>query len=217
MNCCAHNQGLNNMFNDKGARADLKAYWKKGIDKQARLIVEAVSARGVEGASLLEVGGGLGGLHAELLKRGAARAVNVDVSSAYVNAAKTVAEKLGLSDRVEHRVADFAREAEGVASADVVIMHRVICCYPDMPQLVSAAAQRANRLMAVSFPTDSWYMRVFEKMINTAMWLTRSGYRFYLHAPEAILRVAAEHGLTPVQQKFSIPWKIVVFERGRGG
>ncbi|HLB46621.1 MAG TPA: hypothetical protein VJL59_06315, partial [Anaerolineales bacterium] len=94
-----------------------------------------------------------------------------------------------------------------------VILHRVFCCYPDMPRLVTAAAQHARRLMALSFPTGAWYMRAGEKVMNFVMWLTRSGFRFYVHPPEAILATAAAAGLRPVQQKASWPWQIVVFER----
>ncbi|MBI3240977.1 MAG: methyltransferase domain-containing protein [Chloroflexi bacterium] len=213
MDCCAHTRGLNTIFDEQNARNEVKEYWKKGIDKHARVVVDAVGARGVAGATLLEVGGGIGGLHAELLKRGAERATNVDISSAYISAAQSVAEKLGLQDRVEHRLADFAREADSVPAADVVILHRVVCCYPDMPRLVTTASQHANRLLALTFPCDAWYMRLFEKLGNVGLWLTRSNFRFFVHSPEAILSVAAESGLKPVQQKFSRPWQIVIFER----
>jgi len=213
MDCCTHNRGLNNLFGEQNARAEVADYWKKGIDKHARRVVEAVSARGVEGASLLEVGGGIGGLHLELLKRGAARATDVDVSSAYVAAAQSVAEKVGVRDRVDYRVGDFAREAESVPEADVVVLHRVVCCYPDMPQLVTAAAQHARRLLALSFPTGAWYMRLAQHFMNFGMWITRSGFRFYVHPPQAILDTAAAAGLRPVQQKSSWPWQVVVLER----
>ena len=214
MDCCAHNQGLNNLFSEDTARSELKRYWKKGIDKHARAIVEAVSARGVQGASVLEIGAGLGGLHLELLKRGAARAMDVDVSSAYVAAAQSLSEQLGLREKVDYRVGDFAREAESVPEADVVILHRVVCCYPDMPQLVAAAAGRARRLMALSFPRATWYMRLFEKLMNFGLWVVRSGFRIYVHPPEAILATAQAASLRLVQQKSSWPWVIVVLERG---
>jgi magnesium-protoporphyrin O-methyltransferase len=213
MDCCTHNRGLNNLFDERTARAEAQEYWKKGIDKHARIIAETLNARGLTGASVLEVGGGIGGLHLELLKRGAARAADMDVSSAYVAAAQSVSDRLGLRDRVDYRVGDFAREAESVPEADVVIMHRVVCCYPDMPALVTAAAQHARRLLALSFPTGAWYMRLAQHVMNFGMWLTRSGFRFYVHSPQAILDTAAAAGLRLVQQKASWPWQVVVLER----
>lgn len=213
MDCCSHIQGLNKVFNEDNARGEIKTYFKQGIDKHARAIVDALSTRGVEAASLLEVGGGIGGLHLELLKRGAAQATDVDVSSAYLSAAQNVSEKLGLRDKVTYLLADFAREADQAPSADVVILHRVVCCYPNMPQLVNVAAQHAQWLLALSFPRAAWYMRLFEKLINFWMWVTRSGFRFYVHPPEAIRATAQAAGLIPIHQKSSWPWQIVIFER----
>jgi magnesium-protoporphyrin O-methyltransferase len=213
MDCCAHVRGLNNVFDEGHAQAEVKRYRRQGLDKHARALAEMVSARGVVGATVLEVGGGIGGLHLELLRRGAARALEVEISSAYLAAARSLTAQLGLRDRVEHRLADFAREAEGVPEAEVVVLHRVVCCYPDMPRLITAAAQHARRLLALSFPREAWYMRVFARLLNLSLWLTRSGFRFYLHPPEAILGAAAAAGLQPVAQKSSWPWQLVVCER----
>jgi hypothetical protein len=77
----------------------------------------------------------------------------------------------------------------------------------------SPPPRSTRRLMALSFPTGAWYMRAGEKVMNFVMWLTRSGFRFYVHPPQAILATAAAAGLRPVQQKSSWPWQIVVFER----
>ena len=46
-------------------------------------MVNEVAARGVEGAEVLEIGGGVGAIELELLRRGAARATNVELSHGY--------------------------------------------------------------------------------------------------------------------------------------
>ncbi len=213
MDCCAHQRGLNQLFNDSLAREEAKRYLKSGLDKHARRLMETIAERGLDGANLLEIGGGVGGLHVELLKRGAARAVNVDISSGYLAAAQNVTEQLGLRDRVDYRLADFAREADSVPGADITILHRVVCCYPDMPALVTAAAQHTRRTLALSFPRGAWYMRLFEKMMNLGMWLSRSGFRLYIHPPEAIRQVAEAAGLRLVAQRSSWPWQVMLLER----
>jgi 2-polyprenyl-3-methyl-5-hydroxy-6-metoxy-1,4-benzoquinol methylase len=213
MDCCSTIRSLNNVFDERTARAEVKRYWKKGLDRHARRIVAALVARSVAGATLLEVGGGIGGLHAELIKQGAARATDVDISAAYLAAAQSVAERLGIRERVEYRQADFASTAADLPAADVVIMHRVVCCYPDMPTLVAAAARHAGRLLALSYPHDAWYMRLGRRMFNAAMWLQRSGFRFYVHDSAAIRAVAATAGLALVQQTDSWPWRVALFER----
>jgi hypothetical protein len=46
-------------------------------------MVDFLEQRGIAGASVLEVGGGVGEIHLELLRRGATRAVNLELSPAY--------------------------------------------------------------------------------------------------------------------------------------
>jgi 2-polyprenyl-3-methyl-5-hydroxy-6-metoxy-1,4-benzoquinol methylase len=213
MNCCSIISGLNRIFDERTARAEVKRYWKKGLDRHARRIVAALMAQGVAGATLLEVGAGIGGLHAELLKQGAALATDVDIAAAYLAAAQSVAERLGIRELVAYRQADFASTADELPVVDVVIMHRVVCCYPDMPALVGAAAQHADRLLALSYPHDAWYMRLGQRMFNAIMWLQRSGFRFYVHNSAAIRAAAAGAGLAPVRLIDSWPWRLALFER----
>lgn len=152
MDCCLHTQDIDAYFDERKARSEVAHYLKKGLVSHARAMFDAVNARGLKDASVLEVGGGIGGLQIELLKRGAAHATNVEVSAAYLTAAQTLAGQLGLADRVRYHRGDFACESDAVPAADLIILHRVICCYPDMPRLVSAAAQHSRRLTAPARP-----------------------------------------------------------------
>ena len=214
MECCCTPNGLDRVFDESTARGDARAYLEKGIDKRTQLVVDALNAQGILGSTVLEVGSGAGGLHIELLKAGAARATSVDLSPAYVEAAKEVAATSGFAEAVDHRLLDFARQADQVAEQDIVVMHRVICCYPDMPALVMPAASHARRLLALTFPRDVWWMRLGGRLLNVWMALTRSAFRVYLHPPEAIISTVKGAGLAPVWQKLSGPWQIVVFRRG---
>ena len=65
------------MFNDRFAHRMAARYRKKGLDKTARRMVELLTQRGVQGATVLEIGGGVGGIQLELLQRGAASATNL--------------------------------------------------------------------------------------------------------------------------------------------
>ncbi|HET7088488.1 MAG TPA: methyltransferase [Anaerolineae bacterium] len=213
MNCCTPN-GLDKMFGESIARGDAKAYLNKGIDKRARLVVDALTAQGLSGSTVLDVGSGAGGLHIELLKSGAARATSVELSPAYVDAAREVAARTGFAEAVDHRLLDFAQQAGEVDAADVVVMNRVVCCYPDMPALVRPAAEHARRLLALVFPRDVWWMRLSGKMLNAWMALTRSAFRLYLHPPKAIVSTVKGAGMAPVFERLSGPWHVVVFRRG---
>ena len=79
---------------------------------------------------------------------------DVDGSTAYLNTAKEEARRQGDVDRIDYRHGDFVQLADGIEPADVVILLRVLCCYPDMPALVHASARRARRSYGVDLPTQ---------------------------------------------------------------
>ncbi len=213
MNCCASINALDQVFGRSRAQRELERYRKKGLGKTSRKIVEMLKLQGVADSNVLEIGFGIGALHLELLKAGAAQAVGLELSPAYVEAAGALAERLGLKQTVDYHLRNLAEDSSGVAEADLVVMNRVICCYPDMPGLVKPAAERARRFLALSFPRDAWWVRFGVKIINGILAISGSSFRTYHHASQAINAVAQEAGLEQVFQAYSGPWQIVLFER----
>jgi magnesium-protoporphyrin O-methyltransferase len=74
-------------------------------------MVEFLVARGIDGATVLEVGGGAGEIQIELLERGAARAVNLELSPAYEAEAGALLRAAGLEGRAERRLHDIGLAA----------------------------------------------------------------------------------------------------------
>src|SRR6478736_7923056 len=99
-NCC-NARGCDRLFNEKFARRMAKRYRKRGLDKTARKMVAFLEAHGVEGATVLEVGGGVGEIQIELLERGASHATNLELSPAYEEEASRLLRELALEDRAE--------------------------------------------------------------------------------------------------------------------
>ena len=66
----------------------MKRYQKEGNEKTTRQLIAAISLSGIDGMTLLDIGGGLGGIQHAMLENGLERATYVDASSAYVQAAK---------------------------------------------------------------------------------------------------------------------------------
>ncbi|MBI4311352.1 MAG: methyltransferase domain-containing protein [Chloroflexi bacterium] len=213
MDCCTVND-LDKVFGKRFAEADLQHYLKKGLDRRASALVRLISQRGVEGAAILEVGPGVGALHMELLKAGATSAAGYDASPAYVAAATDLAQRLGFQDRVQYHVGDFVDPAFAPAEADIVVLDRVVCCYPDMTALLSKSGRLAKGLYAVSFPRPTWYMRTGRLFLNLGFILIRRRYRFYLHPHRAIVQAIQAQGLRLVEQARSGLWQIQVYERG---
>ena len=162
---------------------------------------------------MLEIGGGVGALEVELLRRGADRAVNVELSPAYEAFARDLLAESGLAERVERRVGDLVEEPGLVGAADVVVMHRVVCCYPDMPALVGAAADKARKALALTYPRDSWWTRLGAGAVNVFMRLTRNEYRSFIHPPEGIRTTASAHGLQQTLERPGVLWQLAAFER----
>jgi len=212
MRSCCVPSDYAEFFGEKMARRDVRRYRSKGLDKTARRMVEFLAGRGVKGASVLEAGGGIGALELELLKAGAGRSVNVELSPAYEEEAQELLREAGLEDRVERRIGDFVRD--DVGPADIVVLHRVVCCYPDVEGLVGAAAERAREALALSFPKEAWYLKAGFALINLAQRLRRREFRAYVHPVAAILGAAERRGLHPVLDHRGLVWQVAGFERG---
>jgi ubiquinone/menaquinone biosynthesis C-methylase UbiE len=71
-------------YNERLAASDLKRYREKGPRPWTRTLIESLKAEGVEGATLLDIGGGIGVIPHELLAAGASSATCVDASAAYL-------------------------------------------------------------------------------------------------------------------------------------
>jgi SAM-dependent methyltransferase len=212
---CCSGPACGEFFTERVAQRDARAYRRKGLTGPAARIRDVLSRCGLEGSTVLEVGGGVGALHLELLQAGAATATNVELSPAYEPYAAGLAREAGLEARVQRRLLDFAREAEVLAPADLVVLNKVVCCYPDYESLVGAAADRTRRLLVMSFPRDSWWTRTGIGAVNLVQRLRRNPFRAYVHPPAEIVAVAGRHGLRPVLEERGRIWQLAAVERTR--
>jgi magnesium-protoporphyrin O-methyltransferase len=135
-------QGIEIQFDRREAAKKLADYQKNGPADTTRILIAALKEMGIDGATLLDIGGGIGAIQIELLKAGAAGAVSVDASTAYIEAAQREARDQGLQDRIQFHHGDFVELADKVPPADIVTLDRSLCCYPDMPALVGLSADR---------------------------------------------------------------------------
>jgi precorrin-6B methylase 2 len=201
------------MFSERGARGQARSYRRSGLDAGSRRIVALLKERGVEGLTLLEVGGGIGAIQIELLKAGLTRAVSVELTPTYEESAAELLREAGFEDRVERRVMDFVNAGADIEAADIVVMNRVICCYPDLPRLAGAAADHARGLLVMSFPKERWWTRVMVWMANVGMGLTRREFRIFLHPMAQILATGEKHGLKLSVDRPDVFWQIAAMER----
>ena len=211
MSDCCTPKGYRSIFSEKSAQAEAKRYRSKGLDKVSRRIVELVKERGVKGRTVLEVGGGIGAIEIELLRAGAARATNVELTPTYEEAAGELLREAGLLDRVDRRVGDFV--VADLEAADLVILNRVVCCYPDMPRLAAAAAEHARSTLVLTFPNDRWSTRLGLTLLNLGFRVFRVQFQVFLHRPDGILAAIEEHGLRTQLNHRGLVWQTAALER----
>jgi magnesium-protoporphyrin O-methyltransferase len=176
-------------------------------------MVAFLEQQGIEGATVLEVGGGVGDIQIELLKRGAARTVNLELSPAYDEEAARLLYEAGVEEQAERRLHDIAADPEGVGPADVVVLHRVVCCYPDYERLLGAAAEHARRLLVFSYPPRNRVSRLLTSAQNLLFRFWRKEFRTFAHPPKRMLAVLEESGLRRAYAHHPLVWQIAGFER----
>jgi magnesium-protoporphyrin O-methyltransferase len=211
MKCCQAPSGYGDFFSPAQARRAAERFREKGLDRASRWVVDAVREQGIEGRSVLEPGGGVGAVEIELLKAGAARSTVVELSPGYEDAAAELAREAGVAERVERHVGDFA--ADGTEPADVVILHRVVCCYPDYERLLGAAAEKARQTVVFTYPPRNVVSRAVLGLVN--LWLRMSGtdFRTYAHRPELMVDVVRRAGFEPYARRRGGIWRGIALAR----
>ena len=118
-------------------------------------------------------------------------------------------------DRTTRLLVDALKKegVKGSSLADVVTLDRVICCYPNMEELVSASASRARRLNGVVFPRERWLTRGFVAITNVARRLRRNSFRSYVHSVDAIDAAVRRQGLRLRSATETVSWRVAVYSR----
>ena len=138
----------------------------------------------------------------------------MELSDGYEEAAAELLAERAHGDRVERRIGDFVTDAGLVEAHDVVLMHKVVCCYPDPDALVSAAAAHARHSLALTLPRQRAFIRFGFGSLNLWLRLTRCGFRAYVHAFAVVADAARREGLElRLREAQGLVWENAVFER----
>jgi len=202
-------------FGPEVAWRDIQRYHRKGPDAATRALLSGIRAVMPTGGSLLDVGGGVGVVTFELLADGFGPATLVDGSPSYVKAASVEAERLGHSSRLHFVVGDFTGIATKIEPADVVTMHRVICCYPDWTALLGKATQLSGRLLAFSYPRDEWYVRSWVRLDSLRRRLFGNTFRTFVHSAVAMDDCIVSAGFDRITRQQTPFWCVDVYATRR--
>ncbi|HUP32353.1 MAG TPA: methyltransferase domain-containing protein [Gaiellaceae bacterium] len=213
MSACCARHGQDELFNERTARRDAARYRRRGADPMARSLARRAAARGVEGASVLEIGGGIGQVALELLRRGAARAEVVELLPAYEPFVHELAAEQGLGDRMSFRTADLVSDRAAGSPVDLVVLNKVVCCTPDGVELAGIAASLARRTLALSHPRETWFVRVALGAVNLYLRARRRHFRVFVHAARELEAAVAAHGLVLASERDGPLFRVAAFER----
>lgn len=205
---------VGNEFGERQARRDQKEYRRNGPAKTTAWLIEGLVGGGVDGLTVLDIGAGVGAVHLALLGAGAASAVDVDGSPAYVAVAREEACRLGRSAAVRHETGDFVELAATLKPVDLVALDRVVCCYPDMDALVRRSVALARRRYGLVYPRDTWWIRAGGGFLNALSRLFRMRIRAWVHPTAEVDAIVRAAGFTPRLERSTIFWQVVVYERG---
>ena len=213
--CCPHSNSANRFFSRFAGRYR-KRFEKKGFEPSQKQLMEGLKLAGFEDAKILEIGSGVGHLHQTMLEQGAASATGVDLASKMIEEARHWAEDRALAPRTEYIEGDFMEINETLTDADVTVLDKVVCCYPDADGLVHASLRKTNRVYALTYPRDRWYVRAMMGVMALAMKIIRSDFRPYVHSPERIEQWIRETGFDKVYQNDNLIWLTQVYAKPAG-
>ncbi len=185
---------------DQESQQMLEGYKRRGLGQTSRAIAEGLCGRGLVGATVLELGCGVGALILELLRKGAASAVGVDLSPRTIQYARALAADAGQSGSVSFEVRDAA--VGELKKSDIVILDAVLCCYPDVAALVENSSSAATKYYAFAIPDDG---RVATTMLKPllplqSLLIRRGGIRFFIHPTRKITQMLEAKGFRQVSK-----------------
>ncbi|MDH4101800.1 MAG: class I SAM-dependent methyltransferase [Thermoleophilia bacterium] len=214
MTSCCRAGSCEQFFKPSVARRSLETYRRKGLDALERQMVASASATGtIDGLRVLEIGGGIGRIQAELLDAGAGEGEIIELVSSYEPYARELAREKGHEARTAFHIVDILEEPDRVEPADVVVLNRVVCCSPDGVALAAAAGRLARQALVLSFPRDVFWIRAGVRMLNASLWIMRSPFRVFVHRPAELFAAAEAEGVHVREGDGSRLWQWATLRR----
>jgi predicted RNA methylase len=200
-------------------------HWSKRANRKRTIagvtapLLAALEEAGIRDRSVLDVGCGIGDLGIEAVTHGAAKAFGVELSIKAVEEAQRLAAVRDVADRTTFVVGDGAKAS--LPKADIVVLNRVFCCYPDVDELLDNSLSAAGAVYAFTTPPSAGLIGAF------ARWQTRfanqwyrlrerkfHGFRVFVHDVERIDGRVRAAGFLPVRsERRRVVWHLAVYVR----
>lgn len=208
--CCPHSQSAGRFFSFF-ARRYRRRFEKKGFEPSQKQLIAGLEQAGYSDATVLEIGSGVGHLHQTLLEQGASSAVGIDLSPKMNDEARQWAEERGLDKRTRYFDDDFMSLTNELAAADITILDKVVCCYPDAEGLIKKSLEKTQRVYALTYPRYRWYVRFAMSIMALLMLLIGSDFRPYVHDPRLIEQWIINAGYIKKYEALTFIWLTQVY------
>lgn len=209
-NCC---EITDTVFNEETAQSDIKEYLKHGPAKQTKLILDAVRSLKLKDASLLDIGGGVGTIYHELMQDVVANVIHVDASSAYLKVAKEESAKRGKVDSIKFIHADFTDVEKEIDKVDIVTLDRVVCCYPNYQELLTAAGKHSKHALVMTYPREVWFLKIGLGIVNFFQKLRNDPFRVFVHPIQQMESLLNELGFSRIKTNRLFVWEMSLYEK----
>jgi len=208
--CCPHARSGGRIFSFF-ARNYRKRFSEKGFEPSQRQLMEGLSQADFQNTSVLEIGSGVGHFHMSLLEAGAATATGIDLAPKMIAEAEDWSSQRGLEGRITYHQGDFMEILPIIDPADVTVMDKVVCCYPDADGLIHRSLEKTRRVYALTYPRDRRLVRLGVALAALLMRLIGSSFRPYAHSPAVIEKWITAQGFHKRYEKTTFVWLSQVY------
>ena len=182
-------------------------------------LLNALDEAGLEGRTVLDVGCGTGDLALAAIGRGASSATGFDLGGGAIANARALAQERGLSERATFQVGDGSKVA--LPRSDVVVLNRVVCCYPSADALLTNTLGAAGSVFGLTAPIDRGLMGGWNRVLGwfgNGWYALRAkkfrGFRVFIHDLSAIDARIVGAGFRPLAREHSrFVWELRVYVR----
>jgi len=210
---CEHCCGADKLFDEKGARKQLKKFKKSGAKGSTLQLINQTFLADNQGRTLLDIGGGIGAIQWSFLENNGDSTTDVDASEGYILTAREHGEANGWSEKTNFIKGDFVDVIDTINEFDYVTLDKVVCCYPDYKSLLTKAAEKSRFRLGMSFPVGGWVSYLLFRMASLYMYLKKNPFRTYLHSKDEIHELITGLGFERIHTSVKFPMRVWVYER----
>jgi magnesium-protoporphyrin O-methyltransferase len=189
--------------------------WEPIAPEATDMLFNWLRQEGLAGSTVMDIGCGTGELLVRALEAGATSGTGADLSSEAIAMASDLAHETGFDDRLDLWVGDAAVEA--LDPHDVVVLDKVICCYPDADALIARSTDAARHLYAFAVPESRGLWGLIARTRWFVFWLLevlqRSHIPRFVHDRTEIQAKVEAAGFRPLHTGRQYVWFVAVYAR----